>query len=228
MSWGITHKTSSLHYSQPNGFAKACIKSVKHALQWTKYSGADPQLTLLALWATSINTKLPSPAELLYQCWLRTTIPAKICNNDQPAMQVGEQIYTCSKAAKSQVNKHSKTLVPLYAGQPVATYDTLWRIWVPATVIHVLPQNSYKVCTSNGSTYLPHAGTPPWMQCQSSWHCPKWHNCHTTGSNKTLLLSSTTCITPTCTSHAAHTHCTHNTGNPDEPGSSCSLPCQLF
>ena len=44
-------------------------------------------------------------------------------------------------------------LVPLFAGQPVATYDTLQKIWVPATVIHILPQNSYQVCSSNGSTY---------------------------------------------------------------------------
>ena len=70
---------------------------------------------------------------------------------------------------------------------------------------------------------LPHAKTPPWMQCQGIWHCPKWHNCHTAGSNKTLLLSSTTCITPTCTTHAAHIHCTCNTSNPDGTGSSC--PC---
>ena len=32
-------------------------------------------------------------------------------------------------------------------------YDTLQKIWVTATVIHVLPRNSYQVCTSNGSTY---------------------------------------------------------------------------
>ena len=32
-------------------------------------------------------------------------------------------------------------------------YDTLQKIWVPATVICTLPQNSYQVCTSNGSTY---------------------------------------------------------------------------
>ena len=30
---------------------------------------------------------------------------------------------------------------------------TLRKIWVPATVIHVLPWNSYQVYTSNGSTY---------------------------------------------------------------------------
>ena len=68
-------------------------------------------------------------------------------------MQVHEQIDTCSEAAKSQADKCSKTLVPLYAGQPAAMYDTLQMIWVPATVICILPWNSYQVCTSNGSTY---------------------------------------------------------------------------
>ena len=48
-SWGITHKTSSPHYPQSNGFAEACVKSVKHALQHAKYSGVNPQLTLLVL-----------------------------------------------------------------------------------------------------------------------------------------------------------------------------------
>ena len=61
------------------------------------------------------------------------------------------------------------------------------------------------------------------MQCQSSRHCPKWHNCHTTGSVKILLLSSTTCITATCTMHAPNIHCTGNTSNTDETGSSCSF-----
>ena len=34
---------------QSNGFAEACIKSVKHALQEAKYSGANPHPALLAL-----------------------------------------------------------------------------------------------------------------------------------------------------------------------------------
>ena len=29
---------------------------------------------------------------------------------------------------------------------------------------------------------LLHMETPPWMQCQSSQHCPKWHHHHTPGS----------------------------------------------
>ena len=89
----------------------------------------------------------------MYQCRLRTTILAKICNNDPSSIQVCEQINACSHAAKSQADKCSKTLAPLYAGKPVAMYDTLRKIWIPATVICVLPWNSYQVHTSNGSTY---------------------------------------------------------------------------
>ena len=150
-SWGITHKTSSPHYPQSNGFAEACIKSVKHTLQCAKYSSANLQLTLLALWATPINAKLPSPAELLYQHQLRTTIPAKIHNTDPAALQVHEWIDTHSNASKSQADKHCKPLAPLYAGQPVAMYDTIYKIWVPATVVHVLPKDSYQLHTSNGT-----------------------------------------------------------------------------
>ena len=151
-SWGISHETSSRHYPQSNGFAEACVKSAKHALQWAKYSGADPHLALLALRAMPINSKLPSPAELLYQCRLRTTIPAKIWNSDPSVIQVHEQIDTYSEAVKWQADKCSKTLAPLYAGQPVVTYDTLQKLWVHATVICILPWSSYLVCTSNGST----------------------------------------------------------------------------
>ena len=179
ISWGITHETSSLHYPQSIGFAKACIKSVKHALQQAMYSSADPQLTLLALWATLIDTKLPSPVELLYQCWLRTTIPAKICNNDPSSIQVHEQIDTHSEAAKSQADKCSKTLVSLYAGQPAAMYDTLRKIWVPATVICVLPWNSYQVHTSNGST-----------------HCCMWRHLHECSVKVVNIVPSSTTATP--------------------------------
>ena len=153
IAWGISHETSSPHYLQSNGFAEACVKSAKHVLQQAKYSGADPHLALLALQAMPIDSKLPSPAELLYQCQLRTTILPKICNSNPSARQVHEQIDTCSESAKSQADKCSKTLAPLYAGQPVATYNTLPKLWVPTTVICILPQSSYLVCTSNGSTY---------------------------------------------------------------------------
>ena len=40
-------------------------------------------------------------------------------------------------------------------------YDTLQKIWVPATLICILQWNNYQVCTSNGSTY----------------HCTQQHLC---------------------------------------------------
>ena len=67
-------------------------------------------------------------------------------------MSVSRLTHTL-KLLKQKSDKHSKILAPLYTGQPVAVYDTLRKIWVPATVIHVLPWNSYQVHTSNGSTY---------------------------------------------------------------------------
>ena len=48
-SWGITHETSSPNYPQSKGFAEACVKSVKHALQHAKYSSANLQFILLVL-----------------------------------------------------------------------------------------------------------------------------------------------------------------------------------
>ena len=48
-SWSITHETSSPHYPQSNGFAEACVKSVKQALQCGRYNSADLQLTFLVL-----------------------------------------------------------------------------------------------------------------------------------------------------------------------------------
>ena len=70
----------------------------------------------------------------------------------QPCKSVSRLTHALN-AAKAQADIHSKSLSPMYAGQPVATYDTLRKIWVPATVIRILPQSSYLVCTSNGSTY---------------------------------------------------------------------------
>ena len=80
---------------------------------------------------------------------------------------------------KAQADKCSKTLAPLHAGQPVAMYDTLQKIWVPATVIHVLPWNSYQVCTSNGSTY----------------HCT-WRHLHESSVKAANTVPSGTTATP--------------------------------
>ena len=112
------------------------------------------QLTLLVLQVSPIDTKLPSPSELLYQCQLTTTIPAKIHNTDPAAIQVCEWIDTHSDTFRSQADKHCKSLAPLYAGQPVVMYNTLCKIWIPTTVVCVLPKDIYQVHTSDGTVYF--------------------------------------------------------------------------
>ena len=79
-----------------------------------------------------------------------------------------------------------QTLAPMYAGQPVATYDTLLKIWVPATVICILPWSSYLVRTSNGSTY-----------CHMQRHLCEW----------SVKPADTVPIGTTATLQALSSHC---------------------
>ena len=94
-------------------------KSMKHVLQCIKYSSTNPKLALLALWATPINAKLPSPAELLYWCQIRTTIPARIPNTKPAALQIYEWIDAHSDASKSQADKWWNPLHPCILASPL-------------------------------------------------------------------------------------------------------------
>ena len=74
---------------------------MKHALQCIKYSGAKPQLALLALHATPIDANLLSPAELLYQCQIRTT---KLGLTQLPSRFVNELMPTLMPPSHRQTN----------------------------------------------------------------------------------------------------------------------------
>ena len=64
-------------------------------------------------------------------------------------------------------------------------YDTLRKIWVPATVIHVLPQDSYQVHTNNGSKY----------------HCMQRHLCEHSVKGVNTVPSGTTATLQAPTRH---------------------------
>ena len=153
IEWGFTHETSSPHYPQSNGFAESCVKLVKHTMQHAKYSGTNPRIVLQHLKATPVDVKCPSPSQMLYNCKICTTIPSRICDTDPAALQVQEHLDDWAKHAMSYAHKCSKQLMPFYAVQPIATFDTLRKIWIPTAVVHVLPKNSYQVCTTNGTIY---------------------------------------------------------------------------
>ena len=92
IEWGFTHETSSLHYTQSNGFVESCVKIVKHTLQNAKYSGTNPRIALQHLKATPVDAKLPLPPQMLYNHKIHTTISSKFHNTDPPALQVQEHL----------------------------------------------------------------------------------------------------------------------------------------
>ena len=76
--WNFDHTTSSPRNPRSNGQAKAVVKVTKGLLTHAKYSGQDPYLALLAYRSTPIDAHLHSPAEMLYQRAIRTTMPQRI------------------------------------------------------------------------------------------------------------------------------------------------------
>ena len=120
-----------------------------------------------------------------------------------------------------------QTLAPLYAGQPVATYDTLRKIWVPATVICILPWSSYLVCTSNGSTYC-------WMQRHLRECSVKGADTVPSGTTATLQAPSSHCFLVAQPASPPPAPCMQSTSAapatlvPRWNRLQLFLPCQLF
>ena len=61
--------------SHSNGQAEAAMKIIKGLFTWSKYSGQDPYLALLAYCITPMDAHMHSPGEMLYQHALCTTVP---------------------------------------------------------------------------------------------------------------------------------------------------------
>ena len=83
--WNFDHTTISPRNPRSNGQAKAAVKVTKGLLTHAKYSGQDPYLALLSYRSTPINAHLCSPAEMLYQRAIRTTVPQRIRHKDSQA-----------------------------------------------------------------------------------------------------------------------------------------------
>ena len=94
--WNFDHTTSSPRNPRSNGQAEAAVKVVKGLLTHAKYSGQDPYLALLAYRSTPINAYLCSPAEILYQRVIRTTVPQRIRHKDPQAAADRDHLNDCA------------------------------------------------------------------------------------------------------------------------------------
>ncbi len=152
-TWQIKHQTSSPGFPQSNGFAEAMVKIVKGTLQRAKESGTDPYLALLDTRSTPIDSKLNSPAELLYQRPLRTTIPGNIKNTDPTSQEIRDHQEEKINKMKDYHDKKARTLAGLYVGQNIAWYDRRRELWLPAVIIKCLDNDDYLIKTPMGAIY---------------------------------------------------------------------------
>ena len=95
--WKFTHVTLSPHHPEGNGFARSMVKILQHA----KYSGCDSHLTLFSYRGTLLNSKIASPAELLYQCWLQSTLQSCLRNTAPDADDTQEVLNNYANNSKA-------------------------------------------------------------------------------------------------------------------------------
>ena len=93
--WKFDHNTSSSRNARSNGLAETSMKTVKGLLTNAKCSGQDPYLALLAYHSTPIDVHLHSPAEMLYQQVLCTTVPQGIRHTDPHVAAEHDHLNQC-------------------------------------------------------------------------------------------------------------------------------------
>ena len=85
IDWMFAHHTSSPRNPRTNGQAESAIKTVKGLLTHAECSSKDPYLALLPYNSIPIDAHLCSPAKMLYQQVLCTTVPQWIRHTDPHA-----------------------------------------------------------------------------------------------------------------------------------------------
>ena len=73
--WGFQYIQSSPYHLQSNGEAEKFVRTVKNTFTKAHQSGQNPNMALLCYRSTPINSKLPSPAELINSRLYRTLLP---------------------------------------------------------------------------------------------------------------------------------------------------------
>uniref|UniRef100_A0A8C6LCP7 Integrase catalytic domain-containing protein n=1 Tax=Nothobranchius furzeri TaxID=105023 RepID=A0A8C6LCP7_NOTFU len=168
-SWGRKHITSSPHNAKSNGFAERHVRHIKSTVKKVLEHGGNLQVVLLQIRATPIDSKLPSPAELLFGRPITTLLPSR----SEPGKEAHRlQLEQRSTNMKEQHDKTSgRELPPLHPGQHVTVLHPERKTWYPATIVKKCSEpRSYIVQTPNGNQvrrcrrhlrelFRPHQGT---------------------------------------------------------------------
>ena len=84
-NWGFVLTASSPHYPKGHGFIEREVQTIEKLFARCDEDNINDYLALQELQETPINSNLQSPAELLFNRQLKTTLPATIrppCNSE--------------------------------------------------------------------------------------------------------------------------------------------------
>ena len=152
--WNIKHSKSSPRNPRSNGQAESAVKIVKGLLTHAKCSGQDPYLALLAYRSTPVDSHLQSPAEMLYQRALRTTVPQRIRHKDPYAAAECERLEErATQSAANHDHTGCRRKAPLYAGQSVSVINNDRTLWLLATIVCAANHGSYIIKVIGGAEY---------------------------------------------------------------------------
>ncbi|XP_037782060.1 uncharacterized protein K02A2.6-like [Penaeus monodon] len=127
-NWEFEHITSSPHYPQSNGFIEKTVQTVKNTINKAKRSNQDPDMALLTICTTPLDSKLPSPAELLNGRKMRsnpfTCLQRK--GRNKKSMRTSRGSKTHKSSIMTQEQKNQQILLP---GQVVRVQDHITGRW---------------------------------------------------------------------------------------------------
>ena len=145
--YGFVHRTSSPKYPQSNGEAERGVQTVKSLLKKTE----DPYLALLAYRSTPISPTGHSPAELLMNRKLRTTLPI-LPQDLKPQVPDYSKLQS---SEKQQRKKQKQNFDSRHAAHTLTFLKEGMTVWIPdhncsGKVITQVGPRSYQVKTSFG------------------------------------------------------------------------------
>ena len=161
--WGFQHITSSPRYPQCNGFIERQVQTVKNTLDKAVKSGEDPHMSMLCLRPTAIDSKLPSPAELLYQRKLQANLRVRVDNRIPDRDKIAQRLTERQQSMKHYYDRNAHELSPPTTGQPLRIQDQATKKWLTGILSCTRPEPwSYEVKTQSGSILRRVTGaTPP-------------------------------------------------------------------
>ena len=145
--WGIQHTTSSPRFPQSNGFIERQVQTIKKIIKKCKKEKQTLHLAMLNLRATPVDSKLPSPAEMLMGRPITTLLPSRTSPSPITVAQ-RQHLDRRQSMTKSNYDRHARESL----SRNIRILDKASKTWILGEVTgHSGEPRSYNVRTNQGS-----------------------------------------------------------------------------